>query len=74
MSQTVKYLIKHKREDLYVINKPTEQNDTIKYSTARSDAREFSGWDNASIDMTHHIAIKKTVTETVDYEEVNFDD
>ncbi|PTJ79280.1 DUF2483 family protein [Staphylococcus kloosii] len=73
MKQTVTYLIKKKDDDLYITNKPSESNDTIKYSTDRRDAREFNGLDNSIIDMTKHIAIKKTVTETTEYEEVDYD-
>jgi hypothetical protein len=73
MKQTVTYLIKKKGDDLYITNKPSEANDTIKYSTDRRDAREFNGLDNIIIDMTRHTAIKKTVTETTEYEEVDYD-
>ena len=73
MKQTVTYLIKKKGDDLYITNRPSESNDTIKYSTDRRDAREFNGLDNSIIDMTKHIAIKKTVTETIEYEEVDYD-
>ena len=73
MKQTVTYLIKKKGDDLYITNKPSEANDTIKYSTDRRDAREFNGLDNSIIDMTRHTAIKKTVTETTEYEEVDYD-
>lgn len=67
---TVTYLIKVTDTDLYITNKPTDQNTTIKYSTSRSDAREFNGMEDATVDMTTHTAIKKTVTETTEYEEV----
>ncbi|MBF7022520.1 DUF2483 family protein [Staphylococcus kloosii] len=73
MKQTVTYLIKKKGDDLNITNKPSEANDTIKYSTDRRDAREFNGLDNIIIDMTRHTAIKKTVTETTEYEEVDYD-
>lgn len=73
MKQTVTYLIKKKGDDLYITNRPSEANDTIKYSTDRRDAREFNGLDNSIIDMTRHTAIKKTVTETTEYEEVDYD-
>lgn len=73
MKQTVTYLIKRKDENLFVTNRPTEINDTIKYSTDRRDAREFAGVDNTIIDMTKHTAIKKTVTEKTEYEEVKYD-
>ncbi|AVQ36617.1 DUF2483 family protein [Staphylococcus kloosii] len=73
MKQTVTYLIKKKDDELYITNKPSESNDTIKYSTDKRDSREFNGLDNSIIDMTKHIAIKKTVTETTEYEEVDYD-
>lgn len=73
MKQTVTYLIKKKDDDLYITNRPSEANDTIKYSTDRRDGREFNGLDNSIIDMTKHTAIKKTVTETTEYEEVDYD-
>lgn len=71
--QTVTYLIKITDTNLYVTNRPTEQNTTIKYSTSLSDAREFNGMEDAAVDMTFHTAIKKTVTETTEYEEVEYD-
>ena len=43
MKQTVTYLIKHKDENLFITNRPTEVNDTVKYSTDMRDAREFDG-------------------------------
>lgn len=75
MSQTVKYLIKLKNApfDLYVSNR-FNNPEGANYSRDKRRAREFDGLDDASIDMTHHVAIKKTVTETVDYEEVKLDD
>lgn len=73
MKQTVTYLIKHKNENLFITNRPTEVNDTVKYSTDMRDAREFDGLDKTVIDMSKHKAIKKTVTETIEYEEVEHD-
>ncbi|HDA7553623.1 TPA: DUF2483 family protein [Staphylococcus aureus] len=73
MKQIVTYLIKHKDENLFITNRPTEVNDTVKYSTDMRDAREFDGLDKTVIDMSKHIAIKKTVTETIEYEEVEHD-
>ncbi|CAM4074319.1 DUF2483 domain-containing protein [Staphylococcus schweitzeri] len=73
MKKTVTYLIKRKGEDLYITNRPTEVYDTIKYSTDRRDAREFDGLDKTVIDMSKHKVIKKTVTETIEYEEVEHD-
>ncbi|MFW3529761.1 DUF2483 family protein [Staphylococcus caprae] len=73
MRQTVTYLIKRKNENLFITNKPTDTNDTVKYSTDRRDAREFNGMEDANIDMTNHVAIKKTVTETTEYEEVEYE-
>ncbi|PTJ09054.1 DUF2483 family protein [Staphylococcus simulans] len=70
---TVTYLIKITDSNLYVTNKPTDKNTTIKYSTDRRDAREFNGMEDAAVDMTFHTAIKKTVTETTEYEEVAYD-
>lgn len=71
--QTVTYLIKITDTNLYVTNRPTKQNNTVKYSTSLSDAREFNGMEDAAVDMTYHTAIKKTVTETTEYEEVAYD-
>ncbi|PNZ85722.1 DUF2483 family protein [Staphylococcus devriesei] len=73
MKQSVTYLIKLKDRNLWITNKPTDNFPAIKYSTERRDAKEFDGLDNATIDMTNHIAIKKTVTETTEYEEVEND-
>lgn len=56
--------------DIYVTNKPSEQSSHISYSTDFSRAREFDGMENASINMSDHIAIMKTVTETTEYKEV----
>ena len=42
-------------------------------SDLRSRAREFDGMEEAKINMDHHIAIKKTVTEITEYEEVQDD-
>ena len=56
--------------DIYVTNKPSEQSPHISYSTDFSRARPFDGLDNASIDMSDHIAIMKIVTETTEYKEV----
>ncbi|NMK72249.1 DUF2483 family protein [Staphylococcus capitis] len=73
MKETVTYIIKRKNEYLFITNRPTETNDTVKYSTDRRDAREFNGMEDANIDMTNHVAIKKTVTETTKYEEVEYE-
>ncbi|MDW4420946.1 DUF2483 family protein [Staphylococcus saprophyticus] len=72
MKETVTYLIKLKNApfDLYITNKPMTADDT-SYTRNRSRARDFSGLDNVSIDMTEHTAIKKIVTEQTKYEEVN---
>ena len=72
MKETVTYLIKLKNApfDLYITNKPMTADDT-SYTRNRSRARDFSGLDNVSIDMTEHTAIKKVVTEQTKYEEVN---
>lgn len=73
MKQTTTYIIKHKMIDIYVTNKPSDNTSEINYSTNFSRAREFNGLDNASIDMSDHIAIMKTVTETTEYKEVHID-
>ena len=75
MKLTVTYLIKRKDDydDLYIMNRPSESFPDIKYSTDKRDAKEFNGLDNTSIDMTKHIAIKKTETKTTEYEEVDYD-
>lgn len=70
MKQTTTYIIKHKLIDIYVTNKPSENAPHISYSTDFSRARPFDGLDNASIDMSDHIAIMKIVTETTEYKEV----
>lgn len=72
MKETVTYLIKLKNApfDLYITNKPMTADDT-SYTRNRSRAREFNGMEEASINMDYHIAIKKVVTETIEYEEVD---
>lgn len=72
MKETVTYLIKLKNApfDLYLTNKPLIPEDA-SYSRNKSRAREFNGLEDANIDMTEHIAIKKVVTESTKYEEVN---
>ena len=74
--ETVTYIIKRKGiddDDLYITNRPSENVPTIRYSTDKRDAKHFDGLDKTSIDMTKHVAIKKTVTETTKYEEVAYD-
>ncbi|EHJ07514.1 DUF2483 family protein [Staphylococcus simiae] len=73
MKQTVTHLIKHRETGLYVTNRSTEQNDTIKYSTDRRDGREFDGIDKSVIDMNAHVAVKHTHTEDDTYEKVEYD-
>lgn len=75
MKETVSYLIKLKETPfpLYISNRPSNAEDT-SYSRDKRRARDFDGLDDISIDMTHHVAIKKTVTETTEYEEVEIDD
>lgn len=75
MKETVTYLIKLKDvdDDIYITNRPSENFPDIKYSTNRRDAKDFDGMDNAVIDMTKHTAIKKTVKESTEYEEVEYD-
>lgn len=72
MKETVTYLIKLKNTpfDLYIMNKTVTPEDTT-YTRNRSRARDFNGLDDVSIDMTEHKAIKKVVTETTEYEEVD---
>lgn len=70
MKQTTAYIVKHKLIDIYVTNKPTHNAPHISYTTDISRARPFDGLDNASIDMSDHIAIMKIVTETTEYKEV----
>ncbi|MDU1478866.1 MAG: DUF2483 family protein [Staphylococcus epidermidis] len=72
MKETVTYLIKLKDApfDLYITNKPNNED---SYSRDRRRAREFAGLEDVSIDMTKHRAIKKKVTETTEYEEVEYD-
>jgi hypothetical protein len=74
LKETVTYLIKLKDApfDLYITNKPNNEEDT-SYSRDRRRAREFAGLEDVSIDMTKHRAIKKKVTETTEYEEVEYD-
>ncbi|ANZ33903.1 MULTISPECIES: DUF2483 family protein [Staphylococcus] len=74
MKSTVTYLIKMKETNLYIINRPTYNNPTVKYSTDKRDAREFNGLEDAEVDMNNHVAIKKVVTETTEYEEVDFNE
>ena len=74
LKETITYLIKRKDTDLFVTNKPTDRNGDISYSTNFSRAREFNGIDDASIDMTDHVAMKHTHIEKDEYEEVNIDD
>ncbi|HEK9463931.1 MULTISPECIES: DUF2483 family protein [Bacillati] len=75
MKETVTYLIKLKDvdDDIYITNRPSENFPDIKYSTNRRDAKDFDGMDNAVIDMTKHTAIKKTVKESTEYEEVEYE-
>ena len=75
LKETVTYLIKLKDApfDLYITNKPSANFPTIKYSTSIGDAKGFDGLDKTVIDMTKHIAIKKTVTEKTKFEEVEYD-
>ena len=71
--KTVTYIIRHREIPIYITNKPSEANPDTNYSTNRSRAREFDGMEEAKINMDHHIAIKKTVTEITEYEEVQDD-
>ena len=71
--KTVTYIIRHREIPIYITNKPSDANPDTNYSTNRSRAREFDGMEEAKINMDHHIAIKKTVTEITEYEEVQDD-
>ena len=73
--ETVTYLIKLKNAhyDLYIRNRPVTPEDT-EYTRDKRRAREFDGLDKNAIDMTLHTAVKKTVTEQIEYEEIEFDD
>ena len=73
MSEKITYLIRHKEIPIYITNKPSDSNPEVNYSTNRSRAREFNGMEEASINMDYHIAIKKTVKETIEYKEVEHD-
>lgn len=73
MKQTVTYIIRHRDMPIYITNKPTDNNSDVSYSTNRNRAREFNGMEETSINMDYHKAIKKTVTETIEYEEVEHD-
>ena len=75
MKETVTYLIKLKNApyNLYIRNRPDTPEDT-DYTRNTRRAREFDGLEKASIDMTQHTAIKKVVTETTKYEEVEYDE
>lgn len=72
MKETVTYLIKRSdsEDELFLSNRPLKPDDA-KYGMGIQSAREFNGMEDASIDMTKHKAIKKIVTETTKYEEVN---
>lgn len=74
MKQSVTYLIKLRSAPfpLYISNRPNDAEDT-SYSRDKRRAREFDGLDDISIDMTHHVAIKKVETTSVKYEEVEYD-
>lgn len=71
MSEIITYIIRHRDIPIYITNKPSDNNPEVNYSTNRSRAREFNGMEEASINMDNHMAIKKIVTETTKYEEVN---
>ncbi|WP_204981685.1 DUF2483 family protein [Mammaliicoccus sciuri] len=66
--ETITYLIKDKDKYLWVANKPTSKFSTIKYSTSKGDAREFTGLEDLSIDLTNHSVIKHTHVD-IDIEE-----
>lgn len=71
--ETITYIIRHREIPIYITNKPSDTNPETSYSTNRNRAREFNGMEEASINMDYHIAIKKKVIETTEYEEVQDD-
>ncbi|PTI37880.1 hypothetical protein BU062_13225 [Staphylococcus succinus] len=73
MKETVTYLIRHREMPIYVTNKPSDSNPEISYSTQFSRAREFNGLDEASINMSYHMAIKHTHIEEDKYEEIDYE-
>ncbi|MCJ1774654.1 DUF2483 family protein [Mammaliicoccus sciuri] len=66
--ETITYLIKDKDRNYWVMNKPTTNAPTIKYSTYKGDARAFTGLEDLSIDLTNHSVIKHTHVD-IDIEE-----
>lgn len=74
MKETVTYLIRHRDIPIYITNKPNDSNPEISYSTNRQRAREFNGMEEATINMDYHVAVKKTVKESTEYEELNTDE
>lgn len=70
MKTIVTYFYKHKDLDIYVTNRPTDANPTIKYSTDKRDARKFDGTEDVLIDTTAHEIYKHTHTETDEIERV----
>lgn len=71
MNETITYIIRHRDIPIYITNKPYGDNPEVSYSSNRSRAREFNGLEEANINMDYHIAIKKVLTETIKYEEVD---
>lgn len=75
MKEVITYIIKAKTDfdDLYIYNKPSGNNPKIIYTNEKSDAKEFSGMEKASIDMTKHKAFKRVYPASyeVDLEEVD---
>lgn len=65
--ETITYIIS--KDNLWVTNKPSKQFSTIKYSTSKSDARQFDGLDDLSIDLTGHKIFKVTHIEIREEEE-----
>ncbi|MCD8798654.1 DUF2483 domain-containing protein [Mammaliicoccus sciuri] len=71
--ETITYLIKDKDKYLWVTNKPTSKFSTIKYSTSKGDAREFTGLEDLSIDLTNHSVIKRIHIEMNIEEEIEIE-
>lgn len=64
----ITYIIKARTDfdDLYIYNKPSGNNPKIIYTNEKSDAREFNGMEDASIDMTKHKGIKRVYPASYD--------
>ena len=75
MKEVITYIIKAKTDfdDLYIYNKPYKKKQKIVYTNEKSDAKEFNGMEDASIDMTKHKGIKRVYPASydIDLEEVD---